>query len=122
MGTSLKDKMNQLSPDRQARINAEADRLHEEYLTLQQLRKAKDMTQVQLAETLGIRQASVAQMEKRSDLMLSTLRSYVEAMGGKLNLMVEFPDRAPVLLDGLTDTEELPARKPSSADQSARSA
>jgi len=106
MGTSLKDKLNRLSPERRQRIEAEAERLHAEYLTLQQLRKAKDLTQVQLAETLGIRQATIAQMEKRSDLMLSTLRSYVEAMGGKLRLLVEFPDRAPVSLEGLGDTEE----------------
>lgn len=106
MGISLKDKMAQLSPERQARISDEADLLHAEYLTLQELRKAKDLTQVQIAELLNIRQASVAQMEKRSDLMLSTLRSYVEAMGGKLRLLVEFPDHAPVSLDGLGDTEE----------------
>lgn len=65
--------------------------------------QAKAFTQVQLAETLGIRQATVAQMEKRGDLPLSTLRSYVEAMGGRLDLVVEFPDRAPVSLAGLGD-------------------
>ena len=110
MTTSLKDVMKGLQPDRQERIATEAVRLHAEYLTLQDLRKAKELTQTNLAETLGIRQATVAQMEKRSDLMLSTLRSYVEAMGGSLSLMVEFPDRKPVVLDGLGDTEE-PSRK-----------
>jgi DNA-binding XRE family transcriptional regulator len=106
MTTSLKDVMKGLQPDRQKRIATEADRLHAEYLTLRDLRKAKALTQTNLAETLGIRQATVAQMEKRSDLLLSTLRSYVEAMGGSLSLMVEFPDRKPVVLDGLGDTEE----------------
>lgn len=110
MGKSLNDKMNELPAARRERILAEADRLHAEYLTLQELRKAKKLTQVQLAETLNIRQATIAQMEKRSDLMLSTLRSYVEAMGGKLSLMVEFPDRTPVSLEGFGDTEE-PRRK-----------
>lgn len=110
MTASLKDIIKGLQPDRQERITAEADRLHAEYLTLQDLRKAKELTQTNLAETLGIRQATVSQMEKRSDLMLSTLRSYVEAMGGSLSLMVEFPDRTPVVLDGLGDTEE-PSRK-----------
>jgi DNA-binding XRE family transcriptional regulator len=104
MTTSLKDVMKGLQPDRQKRIATEADRLHAEYLTLQDLRKAKALTQTNLAETLGIRQATVAQMEKRSDLLLSTLRNYVEAMGGSLSLMVEFPDRKPVVLDGLGDT------------------
>lgn len=107
MTTSLKDIMKGLQPDRQERIATEADRLHTEYLTLQDLRKAKELTQTNLAETLGIRQATVAQMEKRSDLMISTLRSYVEAMGGSLSLIVEFPDRKPVVLDGLGDTEQL---------------
>jgi DNA-binding XRE family transcriptional regulator len=106
MATTLKEKMAQLPPERRARIEAEADRLHAEYLSLKDLRKAKELTQVQLAEALGIRQATVAQLEKRSDLLLSTLRSYVEAMGGRLKLLVEFPGRPPVVLDGLGDTEE----------------
>lgn len=59
----------------------------------------------------AIRQATVAQMEKRGDLMLSTLRSYVEAMGGHLRLVVDFPDRPPVSLEGLGDTEEPPRRR-----------
>ena len=111
MGTSLQEKMAQLSPERQKRISDQAERLHGEYLTLQELRKAKKLTQVQLAETLGIRQATIAQMEKRTDLMISTVRGYVEAMGGKLKLLVEFPDHAAVSLDGLGDTEEPSSRK-----------
>jgi transcriptional regulator with XRE-family HTH domain len=106
MGTTLKDKMKRLPRERRARIVAEADRLHAEYLTLQELRKAKNLTQVQLAETLGIQQATVAQLEKRSDPLLSTVRSYVEAMGGHLRLMVDFPGKTPVSLEGLGDTEE----------------
>lgn len=87
-------------------MEAEADRLHTEHLTLQELRKAKEMTQVQLAETLGIQQATVAKYERQSDLLLSTLTSCVRAMGGNLKLMVEFPGKAPVALEGLGDTEE----------------
>ncbi len=98
---TLKDKMALLSQERRAKIEAEADRLQDEYLTLQALRKAMALTQAQLAEALGYRQATIAQMEKRSDLMLSTLRRYVEAMGGRLDLIVEFPNHAPVHLLGL---------------------
>lgn len=105
MGRSLNEKLDELPADRRERILAETDRLHAEYLTLQELRKAREMTQVQLAQVLNIRQSSVAQMEKRSDLMLSTLRRYIEAMGGTLNLVVAFPDRPPVSLEGLGDTE-----------------
>ena len=111
MGKSLNDKLNELSEARRERILVEADRLHAEYRTLQELRKAKKFTQAQLAEVLNIRQATIAQMEKRSDLMLSTLRSYVEAMGGKLSLVVEFPDQAPVSLEGFGDTEEPPRKR-----------
>jgi len=106
MARSLKKKLATLDPARRAAIEAEADRLHAEYLTLQELRKAKELTQVQLAETLGVQQATVAKYERQSDLLLSTLTSYVRAMGGELKLMVEFPGKAPVALEGLGETEE----------------
>ena len=53
----------------------------------------------------------IAKLEKRTDLLLSTLRRYVEAMGGKLNLFVEFPDRPPVLLDGIGEVDEPASRR-----------
>src|SRR6056297_492111 len=106
MARTLKDKLDALDPARRAGVEAEADRLHTEYLTLQELRKAKDFTQVQLAETLGIQQATVAKYERQSDLLLSTLSSYVQAMGGSLKLMVEFPGKKPVALDSLGETDE----------------
>ena len=114
MARTLKDKLAALDPARRASVEAEADRLHTEYLTLQELRKAKDLTQVQLAETLGIQQATVAKYERQSDLLLSTLSSYVRAMGGSLKLMVEFPGKEPVALDGLGDTDEPRRRRRSS--------
>ena len=106
MARSLKEKLETLDPARRAAIKVEADRLHAEYLTLQELRKAKKLTQVQLAETLGVQQATVAKYERQSDLLLSTLTSYVRAMGGELKLMVEFPGKAPVALEGLGETDE----------------
>lgn len=110
MARSLQEKLATLDPARRAGIEAEAEHLHTEYLTLQELRKAKALTQVQLAETLGIQQATVAKYERQSDLLLSTLTSYVRAMGGSLKLMVEFPGKAPVALEGLGDSEE-PSRR-----------
>ena len=106
MARTLKDKLEALEPARRAGVEAAADLLHTEYLTLQALRKAKDLTQVQLAQTLGIQQATVAKYERQSDLLLSTLSSYVQAMGGSLKLMVEFPGEAPVALEGLGEIEE----------------
>jgi len=108
---SFREKFAQLPEDRRERVEEEAERLHAEYLTLQELRKARELTQVQIAEALGIRQATVANMEKRTDLLLSTLRNFVEAMGGKLKLTVEFPGREPVILHGLRDAEEPSAQR-----------
>ncbi|MGE0715867.1 MAG: helix-turn-helix domain-containing protein [Alphaproteobacteria bacterium] len=78
-----------------------ADELAAEYFTLQQLRKARELTQVQLGALLGKNQVAIAQLERRTDMLLSTLRSYVEAMGGSLSLVVQFPDRDPVYLAGV---------------------
>ena len=104
MGSSLQDKMASLSPERQARIREETARLQAQYMTIQDLRKARELTQTRLGELLGKNQVTIAQMEKRTDMLLSTLRSYVEAMGGQLNIVVQFPDRDPVVLQGLGDS------------------
>ncbi len=89
-----------------AKAAALSKKLIAEQQTLQDLRKARQQTQVALAAKLGKRQVTIAQMEKRSDMLISTLRDYIHAMGGKLNLVVEFPDRDPVVLDGLTSNDE----------------
>ena len=121
MARTLKDTLATLDAARRAGIEAEADRLHTEYLTLQELRKAKDLTQVQLAEALGNQQATVAKNERQSDLLLSTLSSYVRAMGGSLKLMVEFPGKTPVAIEGLGETEE-PRRRRRAARDDGRAA
>jgi transcriptional regulator with XRE-family HTH domain len=74
-------------------------------MTLQELRQARKLTQVRLAKALGISQDGVSRLEKRSDLLLSTLRKSVEAMGGNLSLVAEFPDREPRVLSGIAATE-----------------
>jgi hypothetical protein len=58
-----------------------------------------------MAEVLGVGQESVSRLEKRTDLLLSTLQSYVKAMGGELRLVAEFPNRPPVLLKGLASLD-----------------
>ena len=82
---------------RRAKIEARARELIAEEVALQHLRKARKLTQERMAELLGVGQDSVSRIENRSDLLLSTLRSYVEAMGGSLKLVVEFPDSVAVL-------------------------
>ncbi len=91
----------ELSPERRKKIKARAAQLIAEEMTLQELRCARKLTQVRIAKELGISQDGVSRLEKRSDLLLSTLRKTVEAMGGSLSLVAEFPDRGPVVLSGI---------------------
>jgi len=90
-----------LSPERRRKIAARAATIIAEERSLQGLRRAHKLTQKKMAEALGIGQDSVSRLEQRSDLLISTLRNYVEAMGGKLSLVAEFPDQEPVVLTGL---------------------
>lgn len=62
---------------------------------------AAQQTQEQLAATLGVGQESISRLEKRSDMLLSALRHYVESMGGKLELVSRFPNRPPVVIEHL---------------------
>ena len=63
-------------------------------MTLNQLREARQLTQVRLAGVLKINQGAVSMMEKRTDMYVSTLRNYIEAMGGELKITAEFPEGA----------------------------
>jgi transcriptional regulator with XRE-family HTH domain len=105
MGTTLRAKINSLPPDRQAKIQAMADELIAEEMTLRALRQARQLTQVQLAERLKIGQDAVSRMENRADLHLSILTQAIQAMGGELELVVKFPDRPPVKLSGFQGLE-----------------
>ncbi len=91
----------EMNPARRRKINARAAAIMAEEMTLRELRRALTRTQTTVGEILGIGQEGVSRIEQRSDLLLSTLRSYVEAMGGNLSLIVEFPDREPVSLSGI---------------------
>ena len=95
----------QLSPDRRKKVAARAATLIAEEKTLQELRQAHKLTQKRMAQVLGIGQDSVSRLEQRSDLLISTLRGYVEAMGGRLSLVAEFPNQDPVILAGITAIE-----------------
>jgi len=110
---TIDEVMEKWPAERRERVEARAKELTAEYLTLQDLRKAHELTQERMAELLGIKQENVSRLEKRSDLLISTLRSYVEAMGGTLRLVAEFPDRPPVSLSTLASMEEGPPPPPS---------
>ena len=100
-----------LSPARRKKIAARAAHLAAEEMTLQELRQARKLTQVRMAKVLGITQDGVSRLKKRSDLLLSTLRKTVEAMGGNLSLMAEFPDREPVVLSGIAEDDSSASRR-----------
>ena len=91
---------------RRKKVEERAKALIAEEMSLQDLHRARKQTQVRVAKELGIKQENVSRIEKRSDLLISTLRSYVEAMGGKLSLVVEFPDRPPIVLTGFADLDK----------------
>ncbi|MDR3676214.1 MAG: helix-turn-helix transcriptional regulator [Acidobacteriota bacterium] len=101
MAVNVDDKIRGLRAPQRRKVEARAAELMAEEMTLRELRKARKLTQVRLAKTLKINQDSVSRLEKRSDLLLSTLRKAVEAMGGTLSLVAEFPDRRPVMLSTL---------------------
>jgi DNA-binding XRE family transcriptional regulator len=106
MAISVEDVLKKLPRKERKAIEARRQELLAEYMTLQDLRKARELTQQRMAELLGIKQANVSRIEKRSDLLLSTLGSYVAAMGGRLRLVAEFPDRPPVVLSKLSGEGE----------------
>lgn len=103
MGSTLKEKLAILPKERQAKIEVRAAEMIAEELTLQELRTKLKLTQVQLAELLGVRQDGISRLEKRTDMLLSTLRTYIESMGGGLELVVHFPGLPPVRLRELSE-------------------
>lgn len=106
MAKNLEEIIQKIPLERQKKIEERASELIAEEMTLQDLRKARSLTQERMAELLSIRQDSVSRLEKRTDLLLSTLRSYIKAMGGELQLTVTFPERPPINLIGLAELED----------------
>ena len=80
-----------ITPERRRRI----DELKRELLAempLHELRRARALTQKDLAETLHVTQPAIAKLEQRADIYVSSLRSYIEAVGGHLRIVAEFPE------------------------------
>ena len=117
MAVNVNEKIRKLRSAQRKKVEARAAELIAEEMTLWELRHARKMTQVRMAKALGITQDSVSRLEKRSDILLSTLRKSVQALGGKLSLVAEFPDRAPVVLSGIAEENHAP--KPTGRKQHA---
>lgn len=99
----FRELLNAMPSDRRQKI---ANRVQQALasMPLDELRKARQMTQVKLAEELGVNQSEVSKIEHRTDIYLSTLAEYVEALGGRLEIRAVFPDREM----RITQFEELP--------------
>ena len=98
---SLAEMLARESDESRRKIEQMTAELIAEELNLREMRRLRKLTQTRLSKKLKIGQEGVSRIEKRTDLYLSTLRSYVEGVGGKLTLIVEFPDGPPVVLTGL---------------------
>ena len=106
----------QLSAEREARVRR---RVQEELvrLSLQQLRSARNLTQENLARTLNIKQSAVSRLEQRTDMYVSTLRSYLKAMGAELQVKAVFPD-GEVEIEQFEEIEARPKRAMSAQGES----
>src|SRR3990167_202977 len=102
---TLRSKLKKLPANRRKKISARAKELIAKEMTLRDLRKALELTQTDISEKLHMNQEAVSRLERRSDLLLSTLVAYIKAMGGELNLTAKFPNRPPITLSGFDDIE-----------------
>ena len=114
MGRSLEEIVAELPDERRERVEARYLQLRQEIEGLRELRRLAGKAQAEIATTMKIRQPSVSKIEKQADMYLSTLRSYVEAAGGELDLVVRLPGRAAIHLQRLGDVTDAQEREPSS--------
>ena len=103
MGRRLGDVIASLPQDRRERVEARFEMLKNEVESLGELRRAAGKAQAEIASALKIQQPSVSKIEKQADMYLSTLKRYVEAVGGELELIVRLPSRAPIRIERLGD-------------------
>jgi len=101
LGRTLSEMIDALPKQRRERVDARYRELKDEVESLRELRKAAGKAQAEIAATLKIKQPSISKIEKQTDMYLSTLRSYVEAIGGELDLVVRLPSRRAMRLHRL---------------------
>jgi transcriptional regulator with XRE-family HTH domain len=101
-----------MSPEAQEKAAAKALRLEAE-MDLAEVRRALKMSQEEIAQILHVGQGSVAKMEKRTDMYLSSLRRFIEAMGGELEITARFSEKRSVKIKNFADlTEQQEEREP----------
>ena len=95
--------LSRLTAEERAAAKVQAAKIIVEEITLRDLRRAREMTQADIGAALKIGQDQVSRLEQRTDMLLSTLRSYVASLGGDMHVLIEFPNRPPVKLANLSD-------------------
>lgn len=103
MGRNLNQNIAELPPERQERIEARYQELRQEVEGLRELRPIAGKAQLEIATALNVKRPSVSKIEKQTDMYLSTLRGYVEAIGGKLELVVKLSKRPALRLQQIGD-------------------
>src|ERR1700732_221153 len=105
MSVKVNEIIRKLGPAERKKVEDRAAEIIAEEMSLRDLRKARKLTQARVAKTLGITQDSVSRLEKRSDLLISTLGKTVKAMGGDVRIVAQFPDRSPVVVSHLAEEQ-----------------
>lgn len=108
MSNKYSDLRARMSPESQVRAKAKAQAMLAE-MPLHELRQARGLSQKKLAEILHVQQPSIAKLEKRTDMYLSTLRNHIEAMGGELDIIARFPDGVVKIINFSELSTEIPA-------------
>ena len=93
MAKNFNELLAKMSPERRARIEARVQETIAQ-MPLEELRNARELTQTQLADVLHVSQGAISKVERRTDMYISTLRSYIRAIGGDLRIQAVFPDGA----------------------------
>ena len=105
MTRNFKELRGKMSSESRAR-SAEKTKRMMESMALDELRAARDLTQERLASILGVKQAAVSKLERRTDMYVSTLRDFVKAMGGQLEIRAVFPDHGVVQISQFADVQK----------------
>ena len=114
MGRTIDEVIAALPKDSQERIDAQYREMKQDVEGLRQLREVAGKVQADIAAALKIKQPSVSKIERQADMYLSTLRSYVKAIGGELELVVHLPSRPALHLHQLGDIMEATTTSPPS--------
>jgi transcriptional regulator with XRE-family HTH domain len=103
MVKTLTEIMANFTPEEQAAIEAEAKELIAEEMYLRELKKAYHLTQTEISNNLGITQETLSNLEEKTDLILSTLATYLQDLGVNLKLVAEFPEQKTIVIKGLME-------------------